>query len=134
MRTQLTVLIGFLAATLAAGSAWAGGPIRPAAGQRRRPARKSISKIPIASAFRLPSGTTLNAKQEKAYEKLKTKYESTLREALDLLHSKDKADQSKGLKLNRETRAQIRLGIKDILAMPYADAQKAASGQQQRLP
>ena len=128
MRSQGTLIIGFLVIALAAGSIWADGTNSPNSRSTTSAASKKIDpKDPVALAFRLPSGTMLNAKQETAYEKLKTKYESTLREALDLLHSKDKTEQSKGLKLNRDTRAQIRTGIKDILAMPYVDAQKAAA-------
>ena len=129
MRTRKTLLIGFLATMLAAGSAWADGSNSSNKRPTTSAGQKADAKDPVALAFRLPGGTTLNAKQENAYEKLKTKYESSLREALDLIHSKDKTDQSKGLKLNRDTRAQIKAGIKSILAMPYEEAQRAAEYQ-----
>jgi len=130
MRTQVTLLTGCLAAVLAAGSAWADKTSEKTSSSTSGAAAstaKSDTKDPVALAFRLPTGTKLNAKQEKAYDSLKDQYEATLRDAMEQLRSQDKAEKSKGLKLNRETRAQIKAGIKEILAMPYADAQKAAA-------
>ena len=54
-----------------------------------------------------------------------SKYTSTLRQALDLLHSKDSADQKKGLKLNRDTQAQIKAALQDILASGQTSQQAA---------
>ncbi|MGO9107760.1 MAG: hypothetical protein ACLP9L_00875 [Thermoguttaceae bacterium] len=125
MCTQANILIGFLATTFAVGTVGADGT--NSSSSQSAANYTAINARAIATAFRLPSGTTLNSKQENAYAKLKTKYESTLREAMDLLHSKDAADKNKGLKLNRETRARIKTEIKELLATETAGAQQAAS-------
>ena len=95
----------------------------PTLSSNQAASNKNTDDRAIATAFRLPSGTTLNAKQEKACAKLKAKYESALREAMTLLHSKDAAEKKKGLKLNRETRAKIKADIKELLAAGTANAE-----------
>ena len=114
MPRQRSILIGLLASMLVAGAAWADGTTSSSS-QSTASYNKINARDPVATAFRLPSGTTLNAKQERAYAKLKAKYESTLREAIDLLHSNAPAEKNKGLKLNRDTRAQIKKEIKELL-------------------
>jgi ribosomal protein S20 len=75
------------------------------------------TKDPVAAAFALPHGVTLDAKQQRAYKKLKSQYESPLRNAISQIQSNDKNESAQGLKQNREVRAKIKTGIKDILAM-----------------
>jgi hypothetical protein len=123
MRTQKIALTGLIALLLAAGSARADTTVSSSGATT---AKKS-GRDPVASAFQLPRGTNLSDKQQKAYDKLKAKYESTLREAMDSLASKDPKEKNKGLKLNRDTRASIRTGIKEILAMSSQGSQRNTS-------
>jgi hypothetical protein len=75
------------------------------------------TKDPVAAAFALPHSVTLDAKQQKAYKKLKNQYESPLRSAIAQVQSSDKNESAKGVKQSHEIRAKIKTGIKDILAM-----------------
>ncbi|MGA2066949.1 MAG: hypothetical protein ABSG86_18365 [Thermoguttaceae bacterium] len=75
------------------------------------------TKDPVAAAFALPHGTVLSAKQQRAYNKLKSQNESPLRQAIAQIQSKNKDESTKGLKQSKEIRAKIKTGIKDILAM-----------------
>ena len=90
------------------------------------------AKDPVASAFALPKGVVLNPAQQAAYDDLKQKYEAELRQAFDDVQQADgAAATSAALKEVRESRAKIRAGIQDILAMPYhAAVEKENSGQQ----
>ncbi len=75
-----------------------------------------------SSVFKLPSGTKLNAKQQRAFDKLKAKYNGELHDAMALIHSTNKEDKAKGLKDNRDIRAQIKSSIQEIVAMPSVEA------------
>jgi hypothetical protein len=88
---------------------------------------KPAGRDPVALAFALPRSVTLNAQQQKAYDRLKSQNASTLRSALAMAQSQDKQDRAKGLQQSKETRAKIKSGIKEILAMPAVEAQKNAS-------
>jgi hypothetical protein len=82
------------------------------------------TKDPVAAAFALPHGVTLDAKQQKAYKKLKSQYESPLRNAIASIQSNNKDESAKGLKQSREVRAKIKTGIRDILAMSSGQPQQ----------
>jgi hypothetical protein len=137
MRTQSTIMVGLLATAISAATAWADSSSSsdlsatttskdsPKSSSTAAAGKKRDARDPVATAFRLPSGTKLNSKQQKAYDALKAKYERTLREAVDLLHSSDSTAKNKRLKLNRDTRVQIKTEIKDILSMGSADSQSA---------
>jgi hypothetical protein len=94
------------------------------------------TKDPVAAAFALPHGVTLDAKQQRAYKKLKSQYESPLRNAISQIQSNDKNESAQGLKQSREVRAKIKTGMKDILAMssgqPRQNAPAASPAAYQR--
>ena len=89
--------------------------------------KATTAKDQVATAFALPSGTVLNAKQQKAYDKLKADNTPSLYQALTMIKSNDKATSAKGLKQNREVRAKVKTSIAQILAMPYAGTPPAAA-------
>jgi hypothetical protein len=111
------------------GLCWANGLVLADGGSNGgSQAKKTAPKDPVAMAFTLPHGVTLDAKQQKAYKKLKSQYESPLRSAIGQVQSKDKDESAKGVKQSREIRAKIKTGIKDILAM--SSSQPRSTGTQ----
>ncbi len=71
---------------------------------------------PAASAFKLPSGVTLNAKQRAAYDDLKAAKEQELRDAIeDAKNAHSGAATAQAVKKVKECRAEIRKAIDDIL-------------------
>lgn len=109
------------------GSASASSANRSSTGTRD----SRTGRDPVASVFALPPGTKLNDKQQAAYDKLKSENESALRSSISMIQSKDKDQQTKGLKQNKEVRAKVRAGMKTILAMPSVEAQQNAMKAQQ---
>jgi hypothetical protein len=83
-------------------------------------------KDPVAIAFQLPNkNMQLNEKQKKALDDLKAKYESEYRAAVDeVQQSSGGAGQAAALKKAAGIRAKIKAGLKEILAIPVADAAK----------
>ena len=85
--------------------------------------KKAPRQDPVAAAFAIPYGTSLNAKQRAEYERLKTDKESALREAImDLDAATTSAEKTE---LRREVNVlqrEIRTAIKQILMMPYYEA------------
>ena len=82
----------------------------------------TLNDLLTSSVFKLPSGAKLNAKQQRAFDKLKAKYNTALHDAMALIRSSNKDDKAKGLKDNRDIRAQIKSSIQEIVAMPSAEA------------
>ena len=103
--------------------------------QPKMPARKKKepaagARDPVEMAFALPKGVVLNAAQQTAYDDLKQKHEGALRQALyDLQQANDATAKGQARKELRESRAKIRAGIQEILAMPYRDAAAKANSQ-----
>lgn len=122
-------LLGVVCALWAAGAAWADTTSSASSGKKEtvKPA-----KDPVAALFTIPHGTVLTDKQQKAYDKLKKQYESPMRQSMAMAQSSDKAQSAKGLKENRELRVKIKAGMKEVLGMPYADAQRAAAAAYQK--
>jgi hypothetical protein len=82
--------------------------------------------VAVESAFALPKGVVLNAKQQKAFNKLKKENESPLRTAVrQTIQATDKGEKAKAARQANDLRATIHSGIKEIVAMGYADAQAA---------
>lgn len=99
-------------------------------GGAKKKEKPAGGKDPVTAAFALPKGTTLIPKQQAAYDDLKQKYEEQLRLAFDdVQHADGAAATSRGLKEIRETKAKIRDGIQDILAMPYREAAEKTNPQ-----
>jgi hypothetical protein len=91
-------------------------------------AGKTAPRDPVALAFALPKGTVLNSRQEAAYNKLKKENESPLRSALQQIsRTNDKSEKAKLARQANDTRATIKTGIHEILAMPAIEAQKMAA-------
>jgi hypothetical protein len=88
---------------------------------------KAPARDPVTAAFALPRGLkSLTANQQKAYEKLKTQYESALRDAIQQSkQATDGKEKNKAAGQVREIRAKVRAGLKDIVALGYQDAQSA---------
>jgi hypothetical protein len=80
-------------------------------------AKKPASKDPTASAFALPNGVTLNAKQQAAFDQLKADKQPELQQAIDDLQS-SKTASGKAAKKVRDLRAEIRKKINDIIYTP----------------
>jgi len=81
----------------------------------KKPAAKG-AKDAVAAAFKLPSGVTLNARQQTAYDALKAAKEPELRQAIeDIQNAKGNASSAPALKKVREYRAEIRKAIDGIL-------------------
>ena len=76
---------------------------------------KPPSKDPVATAFALPKGTTLNAKQQAVYDQLKADKEDELRQAIDDLQKSTSGATAAAAKKIRDLRAAIRQKINDIL-------------------
>ena len=71
---------------------------------------------PVAAAFKLPKGVSLNAQQQTAYDNLKAAKEPELRQAFDEVQSaKVGASTAQALKKVHECRAEIRKGIDAIV-------------------
>ncbi len=88
----------------------------PAKEPAKVPAKaKPPSKDPVATAFALPKGTTLNAKQQAAYDQLKADKEDELRQAIDDLQKSTSGATAAAAKKIRDLRAAIRQKINDIL-------------------
>ena len=88
------------------------------------------ARDPVASAFALPRGVALTAKQQAAYDDLKENNESALRQAFDDAPQAEGATaKAQALREVRECRAKIRAGIQEILTMPYRDATEKGSPQ-----
>ena len=81
-------------------------------------AKKPASKDPATSAFALPKGVTLNAKQQAAYDQLKADKEPELRQAIDELQNDKSGATAQAAKKLRDLRAEIRKGINDIVYAP----------------
>jgi flagellar basal body-associated protein FliL len=79
-------------------------------------AKKPASKDPIASAFLLPKGVKLNAKQQAAYDQLKADKEPLLQQAIDDLQSSQGGSTAVAAKKVRDLRSEIRDAINEILA------------------
>lgn len=87
------------------------------------------AKDPVATAFALPKGVTLNAQQQAAYDQLKGDKEAELREALDAVQNSDSNTPSaQALKKLRECKAEIRKAI-DAIVTGRGDAGSGKSGQ-----
>jgi hypothetical protein len=81
-------------------------------------AKKPAGKDPTASAFALPKGVTLNAKQQAAYDQLKASKEPELKQAIDDLHNSKSSATGQAAKKVRDLRTQIRNSINDIIYSP----------------
>lgn len=95
----------------------AGGaaPAKETGKDTAKDAAKPPSKNAIATAFALPKGTTLNPKQQAAYDQLKTDKEDELRQAIDDLQNSKSGVTAAAAKKVRDLRAAIRQKINDIL-------------------
>jgi hypothetical protein len=76
---------------------------------------KPPAKDPTASAFALPKGTTLNAKQQAAFDQLKADKEPELRQAIDDLQNSKTGATAAAAKKIRDLRNSIRQKINDIM-------------------
>jgi hypothetical protein len=102
----------------------------------KAPAKKPVASPahdPVASAFVLPRGVTLNQDQQAAYDQLKADKEPVLRQAIEDLQSAKGNGVTQAAKKVRETRAAIHKAITDIvsgagLASPDANKQSKAGG------
>ncbi len=98
-----------------------------ASAQGRSAATGAEKKDPLAVVFALPKGVVLNAKQTAAYKRLKADNAGAYRTALRGIQSQNKETSNKSLKQAADLRRKISAGIRDILAMPFVDAQNAAA-------
>ncbi len=76
---------------------------------------KPPGKDPTASAFALPKGTTLNAKQQAAFDQFKADKEPELRQAIDDLQNSKTGATAAAAKKIRDLRNSIRQKINDII-------------------
>lgn len=85
-------------------------------GAAKKPVPKG-AKDPVVTAFKLPSGVTLNSRQKAAYEALKAAKEDELRSAFDdVQNAQAGAATAQALKKVKETRAEIRQAIDEIVS------------------
>jgi hypothetical protein len=112
------------------GSAWADddAAVKPASPGATAPhgdaAKKHPAKDPTASAFALPNGVTLNAKQQAAFDQLKSDKQPELQQAIDDLQNAKSGETGPAAKKVRDLRAEIHKKINDILYPVTAPSSK----------
>jgi len=91
----------------------------------RAKSAKTSKRDPTASAFAVPHGTELNAKQKEALKKLRSDMEPKLRSALEKVQKATKgADKNSAAAEVQQIRKEIRDGIDKIIDMAADDAAK----------
>ena len=119
----------------AAGESTSATTAKPAAAKKEgKKESKAPLRDPVAAAFAFPRGvTSLDARQEKAYERLKSQYESSLRDAIaQSKEATDPKEKNKAAGQVRQIRVKIKAAMKDVIALGYQDAQQQAMQQMQQ--
>jgi hypothetical protein len=101
-----------------------GAPVKNAE-KNAEGSKKHPAKDPTASAFALPNGVTLNAKQQAAFDALKSDKQPELQQAIDDLQNAKSGATGPAAKKVRDLRAEIHKKINDII---YSSSYSSSSG------